>query len=454
MHREAPPARHRSPRPSRERGRRIAICCAAGVFLVAGLIRAQPIEYPLPVLGFPAGIVTGPDGAVWFTDQPGKVSRITTSGSITSFPVSGGVGQSASITVGSDGNLWFAGNGISRMTTSGTVTTFVPPTANSSPQAIVSGPDGALWFTESAVNQIGRVTTAGVFTEYPIPTVSANPFGIAVGSDGALWFTEEANKIGRITTAGSITEFPIAGDMSGGGSAIAAGPDGNLWFTENPGNKIGRITTAGALTEFPLATTTRAFGISPGSDGNVWFTEFDGDRIGRITPSGVVTEYFIPTAASGPYIITSGPDGNLWFTEFNASKIGRVNPPTPPPAALFYTVTPCRVVDTRNATGPLGGPALAANATRLFSVTGVCGVPATARALVANVAVTGGTSAGHLSLYPGGSSLPLVSTINYSAGQTRANNAILELGSGTLQVRCGQGSGTIHLILDVSGYFQ
>jgi streptogramin lyase len=429
---------------------RVSASFAVGVLLAVSL-PAQPIEYPLPVQGLPAGMVAGPDGAVWFTDWLGKVGRITMSGTITSFPVS--VGQSDSITVGSDGNLWFAGgNGITRMTTSGAATTFVPPSSGSA-QTIVSGPDGALWFTEYYGNKIGRVTTAGVFTEFPIPTVSGYPYGIAVGSDGALWFTENANKIGRITTAGAITEFPIAGNMSYS-SAIAAGPDGNLWFTENPGNKIGRITTAGAITEFPLATTTRAFGISPGSDGNVWFTEFDGNRIGRITPAGTVTEYFIPTAASGPYMITSGPDGNLWFAEYNASKIGRVNPPAPPPAAHFYTITPCRLVDTRNPAGPLGGPALAANATRLFNLAGSCGIPSTARALVVNVAVTGATAQGHLRLFPGGLPVPLVSTINYKANQTRANNAVVGLGAGTLEIYCGQGSGTAHVILDVSGYFQ
>jgi hypothetical protein len=237
-------------------------------------------------------------------------------------------------------------------------------------------------------------------------------------------------------------------------SAIAAGADGNLWFTENPGNKIGRITTAGVLTEFSLTTATRAFGISPGSDGNLWFTEFDGNRIGRITPSGVVSEFFIPTADSRPYGITNGPDGNLWFAEFNGSKIGRVNPPTPPPAALLYTLTPCRVVDTRNPAGPLGGPALAASTTRLFTVAGSCGIPSTARALVVNVAVTGPTAQGHLRVFPGGVALPLVSTINYRANQTRANNAVVGLGAGTLEIYCGQGSGATHVILDVTGYFQ
>jgi len=425
----------------------------AGALLAAGL-RAQPIEYPLPVTGLPSGITSGPDGALWFTDYVGKVSRITTSGSISSFTIPGGVGQSDSITTGPDGNLWFAGgNGITRLTTSGVATTFVPPTSGSSPTTIVSGPDGALWFTELVGNKIGRVTTSGVFTEYPVPTSSGEPSGITLGPDGALWFTERANKIGRITTGGVITEFPIAGDMSYGG-AIAAGTDGNLWFTENPGNKIGRMTTSGVLTEFPLQTTSRNFGIAAGSDGNIWFSEYDGNRIGRITPAGVVTEYFIPTADSGPFGIASGPDGNLWFTEFKQSRIGRVHPPTPPPPASLYTITPCRVLDTRNPAGPLGGPALAANATRLFSVAGTCGIPATARALVVNVTVTSPTAQGHLRLFPGGVSVPLVSTINYRANQTRANNAVVGLGAGTLQIYCGQGTGTTHVILDVSGYFQ
>jgi len=48
-----------------------------------------------------------------------------------------------------------------------------------------------------------------------------------------------------------------------------------------------------------------------------------------------------------------------------------------------------------------------------------------------------------------------VSSINYVAGQTRANNAIAPLnGLGELAVRCSQASGTAHFILDVNGYFE
>jgi hypothetical protein len=208
------------------------------------------------------------------------------------------------------------------------------------------------------------------------------------------------------------------------------------------------------VTEFPLATTTRAFSIAAGSDGNLWFTEFDGNRIGRITPSGVVTEFFIPTGDSGPYIIATGPDGDIWFTEFKTSKIGRVHPPAPPPPASLHTLTPCRILDTRRPAGPLGGPALAANGTRLFNVGDSCGIPPTALAIAVNVAVTAPTAAGNLRVFPGGLSLPVASTINYGANQTRANDAVVGLGAGTLEIYCGQASGTVHVIVDVSGYFQ
>jgi hypothetical protein len=128
---------------------------------------------------------------------------------------------------------------------------------------------------------------------------------------------------------------------------------------------------------------------------------------------------------------------------------------TPPVATRFYTVTPCRVVDTRNPTGPYGGPALAANTSRSFAVGGQCGVPTTAKAASLNLTVTGGTAPGILRLYPGGTLTPLASAINYGAGKTRANNQTTPLGSAaSLAVRCDQVSGIVQVIIDVNGYFQ
>ncbi|MEO8347540.1 MAG: zinc-dependent metalloprotease, partial [Acidobacteriota bacterium] len=65
------------------------------------------------------------------------------------------------------------------------------------------------------------------------------------------------------------------------------------------------------------------------------------------------------------------------------------------PAARFYTVAPCRVVDTRNAPGPYGGPALAANTDRTFVFAGQCGIPTSATAVSGNVTVVQSTAAGN-----------------------------------------------------------
>lgn len=121
----------------------------------------------------------------------------------------------------------------------------------------------------------------------------------------------------------------------------------------------------------------------------------------------------------------------------------------------LFTVRPCRLVDTRGPTGPLKGPALAAGTGRVFAVVGRCGIPETARSLSVNVAVTRAGAPGNVRLYPAGTALPAVSSINYAAGQTRSNSAIVHMGrNGGIAAFAAQASGTVHLILDVNGYFE
>lgn len=122
--------------------------------------------------------------------------------------------------------------------------------------------------------------------------------------------------------------------------------------------------------------------------------------------------------------------------------------------ADFYTVTPCRVVDTRDPS--LGGPnPLQAMTSRSFVLTGRCAIPATAKAVSLNVTVTQPTASGNLRIYPEGTATPTTSLINYSPFQNRANNAVAEIGAaGSIRVWCGQSSGTVHFIVDVNGYFQ
>jgi hypothetical protein len=120
----------------------------------------------------------------------------------------------------------------------------------------------------------------------------------------------------------------------------------------------------------------------------------------------------------------------------------------------FFTVTPCRIVDTRNPAGPVGGPALAAGVSRAFPIAGYCGVPATATSVSLNITVVDPAVMGNVALYPAGITPPSTSTINYNAGTTRANNAVVLLNGGQLEAICRQASGATDVVIDVNGYFQ
>jgi hypothetical protein len=128
----------------------------------------------------------------------------------------------------------------------------------------------------------------------------------------------------------------------------------------------------------------------------------------------------------------------------------------PPPGLKFYTLKPCRVIDTRQAPSSLAGPALQPSTARVFAIAGVCGLPSTAWSVSVNVAVAGATAAGFLTLWPSDQATPPTSTINFAAGAVRANNAILELsGDGLGSFTAVNGSaGSVHFILDVNGYFE
>lgn len=122
----------------------------------------------------------------------------------------------------------------------------------------------------------------------------------------------------------------------------------------------------------------------------------------------------------------------------------------PAAAAEFHTVPPCRVLDTRT------GSPLQSGVTRQVAATGACEVPAGARALAANVTTVSATHGGSLVVFPGNYPSPGTSTIHFEPGRTLANNGILPLatdGSGNLALLAELQGGTVHVLIDVFGYF-
>jgi hypothetical protein len=124
-------------------------------------------------------------------------------------------------------------------------------------------------------------------------------------------------------------------------------------------------------------------------------------------------------------------------------------------AAVFYTVSPCRILDSRSPDGPFAGVPLGAHQERVVQVSGLCGIPRTATAVAFNLTATEATAAGHIRIYPAGTATPTTSTINFQANVTRANNGVVMLGpGGDVALFSGQASGSVHVVIDVTGYFE
>jgi hypothetical protein len=125
-------------------------------------------------------------------------------------------------------------------------------------------------------------------------------------------------------------------------------------------------------------------------------------------------------------------------------------------AGPFFTLPPCRVLDTRNPTGPLGAPSLQPGATRTFDMAAsTCGIPVGAVAISANLAVTNVGAPGELVAFASDVSQPNTSVISFRAGRTRANNAIVSLSSsGTTFSVFNSSAAPVDFILDVNGFFR
>jgi hypothetical protein len=154
---------------------------------------------------------------------------------------------------------------------------------------------------------------------------------------------------------------------------------------------------------------------------------------------------------------------NPAFSSLHASDFEVIQLGWRPPVAAsggpyrFHTLTPCRLLDTRQADGPYGGPAVPPQSQRAVVATGRCGIPATARALAANVTVVQPPQAGSFVFFPADDAVPNANTISFAAGQVRANNAVLALassGSGALAFFNSAPGLSAHLLIDVSGYFE
>ena len=139
------------------------------------------------------------------------------------------------------------------------------------------------------------------------------------------------------------------------------------------------------------------------------------------------------------------------YIDATVSVIGGVNAT----ALQFVTVTPCRVVDTRNANGQFGGPPIQGQTSRSFPIPQQtsCNIPSTAAAYSLNVTLVpiqnGPVS--YLTIWPAGEDQPVVSIMNSLDGRIKANAAIVP--AGYQEAVSVYVTDTTNVVIDIDGYF-
>ena len=177
-------------------------------------------------------------------------------------------------------------------------------------------------------------------------------------------------------------------------------------------------------------------------------------------PSATVSEVLAALQATGAPI--TDPRNSLTKSRIRVFEALQALMPSVASGFKSFTVTPCRLVDTR-----LSGGAIPANGFRSFLAAGPlrnqggaadCAVPSgPAKAVYINVVAVGPSGPGYLTVHPYPLPVPLASTLNFSAGQTIANGVLVPICDTsaftcTADFTVTMGPSAADLVIDITGY--
>jgi hypothetical protein len=210
----------------------------------------------------------------------------------------------------------------------------------------------------------------------------------------------------------------------------------------------------------PDATLTAPSGVVANSTGNTASVPV---TAGATYTWSIVNGTITAGAGTNAITFTAGSSGtvdlSVTVTASGCSSNSLQSVPIQPVGTVlkFFTIAPCRLIDTRRVTGTWGGPPLQAATQRVFPLDGQCTIPADAVAVSANMTTVLPTAGGDLRAFPTGGPVPNSSVINFNAGGIRANNIIVPLTgspSGSMTIQTDMPSGSTNFLFDVNGYFR
>jgi len=270
---------------------------------------------------------------------------------------------------------------------------------------------------------------------------AGNPTGTVTFFDGAtnLGTVAPVNRVATLSTSSLTAGTHLLTAQYGGAAGFTPSTSSTLAQIIDNCSAAPVISSVSGPASIPGGGTAT---LSVTATGGVTYEWFAGSAPSTANPVGTgATIDIVPTASPSLYWVrVANACGSANSTTLSISVV----PPT-----KFYTVTPCRAYDSRQ----YYNGELPPNINRYVEPY-YCNVPYGAKAVSVNVTVVGPSASGWLTLFPTTTSIvPPTSTLNYQAGKTRANNAIVAVGSyGSMYVNNG-GSQPVHFIIDVNGYF-
>jgi len=307
-------------------------------------------------------------------------------------------------------------------------------------------------------------------------TFSLGSNGKATGSgifNTAGTFPVTANYSGDSNNSGSTS--PVLGQViqTGGGPS---GPQGPYQFipitpcriadTRQPTGQFGGPAIGGGQTRtfpiqqsscgIPATAAAYALNVTAVPKGPLqWLTVWP---TGQTLPQISLLNSFDGRVKANAAIVPAGMSGSIDVyaqTKGSTDVVIDINGyflPATPASLQFYPVTPCRVVDTRNPSGPFGGPYIPAGQSRSFALlSGSCHLPKSAQAYSLNVTALPAGPLSWLTAWPTGETQPLASTLNAPTGTIVANAAIVPAGTnGAVSIFS---SNDTDVLVDVNGYF-
>jgi hypothetical protein len=150
--------------------------------------------------------------------------------------------------------------------------------------------------------------------------------------------------------------------------------------------------------------------------------------------------------------IKNWPAPTTWSPAKSLSGLTAMDVTNPLP---FIGLAPCRIVDTRGNGAPIqGGIFTGGSDVRSYALAGICGIPASARAVSLNFTVTGPgqTAPGFLTAWPTGGAVPIPSILNWDHVPAQVANAAVVPTSASTSITVNVSAPT-HVIVDVNGYY-